>query len=212
MTDETNADIARLREIAEEGRRLPLLGGRQTILWGSAILLATVLHGAITARLLPLPAMAIALVWFSAMVVAAVLSHTRLTIGDAQMTGIDLGNRLQRAVWQIGGSFLGLTAFAIFTFAMFRLETESSASGFALFALMPALTFGVYAIALRVAAEASGLDRLKPFALLSLGFGAVSILLAGSLLQFVATAIGIVIVAIIPGRIMLALEQPAQRA
>jgi hypothetical protein len=72
---------------------------------------------------------------------------------------------------------------------------------------MPALTFGVYAIALATSAEVAALDLLKRFAFLSLAFVPITILLAGSYWQFAAVALGIALVSIVPGHIMLAAER-----
>ena len=63
------------------------------------------------------------------------------------------------------------------------------------------------AIALAASAEVSGFHRLKRYAVVSLLFVPVTILLAGSAWQFAAVALGIVLVSIVPGHLMLAAER-----
>ena len=43
-------DLRMMRELAEEGRNRPLLGGREFVLFGCAIALASLLHAAILER------------------------------------------------------------------------------------------------------------------------------------------------------------------
>ncbi len=206
MNDDAIADLARLRMIAEEGRRLPLMGGRHLILWGSVISLATLLHGAIFTRILPLPPISVALIWFGLTCLAALLGQSSWMLANKQRLGHDIGNRIERSVWQAGGLFLGLSAAMIFLHGYWLLKLHDTIQGFVLFEMMPAITFGVYAIAMRVSAEISALDWLKPVAWLSIAMACISILLAGSAWQFLVTAMGVVCVSILPGLKLLALE------
>jgi hypothetical protein len=206
MTDDAIADLARLRTIAEEGRRLPLMGGRHLILWGSVIALATVLHGAVFTQILPLPAVSVAFIWFGLTGMAGLLGRSGWLRGGKKRLRHDVGNRTERAVWQVGGVFLGLTAFMILLHGYWVLNLQNMTHGFALFEMMPALTFGVYAIALRVSAEVAALDTLKPFAWISVAMAGVSILLAGTAWQFPVTALGVICVSILPGLKLCALE------
>lgn len=206
MTEEALADLARLRDIAEQGRRLPLMGGRHLILWGGVVALASFLHFAVFAQILPWPAVSVAVIWFGLTGLAAIISRMPIIHGGAKRARTDVGNRVERAVWQAGGAFLGLSAIAIFAHGYLTLHQDHTALGFALFQMMPALTFGVYAIAMRVSAEIAELQEFKPFAWISLLMAALTIILAGSLWQFVATVIGVITVSIIPGLKLLRIE------
>lgn len=204
MSGTTVEDIARLRAIAEEGRAKPLLGGRQMILWGSLVIVALLAQWAITTRMLPLPMMAIAAVWFGVMGLGAIVGRLAAFYpGEADMPQ-DIANRIERAVWQMGGAFLGVVAVSIFAVALYHVQMAGSSGRFILFALMPPISFGVYAIALRTTAEAAAMPALKPYAGLSLVMVAVTTLLAGTIWQFPVSAAGIFLVAILPGRMMLA--------
>lgn len=207
MTEDTLADLARLRAIAEEGRRMPLLGGRHLILWGAVVALASSLHGALVADLLPLPMIAAAFFWFGLTAAAAFIGRSLPMIRHMRGAGNDVGNRVERSVWQMGGALLWLTGLGILAAAYWHLHQTGKPDLFLLFTMMPPLTFGVYAIALRVSAEAASLPQLKPYALISLGFVPVTLLLAGSVWQFGAMAVGVLLVSVLPGRMMLALEK-----
>ncbi|MEQ1508766.1 MAG: hypothetical protein ABL909_00015 [Sphingopyxis sp.] len=200
------ADLARLRAIAEQGRRLPLLGGRIMILWGAVIALASALHGAVVAHILPWPMASAGLIWFGLMGLAAVFSRWLHTPASASRSMNDIGNRVEKSVWQMGGGLLWLSSLAILGAAYLSLYQSGSSSLFLVFTMMPAIMFGVYAIALRVAAEVASLDQLKPFALLSLALAPVTILLANTPWQFVVMGVGVLIVSILPGHILIQLE------
>ena len=110
MNDLTRDDLAQLRAIAEDGRRMPLLGGRILILWGVAIAVASLFQWAVIQCILPLPAISLAVGWFAICGGAWALSHLsffRKRIGKG-------GNAVERTAWQFAGGFLGLTATALF--------------------------------------------------------------------------------------------------
>jgi hypothetical protein len=207
MTEDAIADLARLREIAEEGRRLPLLGGRHMILWGSAVIIALLLNWAVVTRFFALPSISLSIIWFVLMVGAAIIGSLPNFDKGQRRLAMDVGNMVERSVWQFGGSFMGIISISIFALAMFQLQKNDDPSRFMLFALIPPISFGVHAIALRTAAVVSTLDALKPYSLISLAFVALTTLLAGSHWQFPVATFGIFLVAILPGCLLIALEK-----
>jgi hypothetical protein len=209
MTDEALKDLSRLRQIAEEGRRLPLLGGRHMILWGTAVMVALLLHWAVATRLLAWPMISLAFIWFGLTGLAAVVGRLPLMGTKKVAQAGDIGNRIEQTVWQYGGSVLGLVSVSIFLLSMFKQSQTGSTTFFLLFTLMPPISFAVYAIALRTTAEAAELPALKSYGLIALLFVPVTILLAGTSWQMLAAALGIFIVAILPGRMLIALEKGA---
>ena len=210
MTEDPIADLAQLRALAEEGRRMPLLGGRHMILWGCAIMSAALLHWGVVTQLLPWPMMSLAFIWFGLTGAAGLLSGSRFVLRPQHRESRDLGNRVERVIWQFGGAFLGIVSISIFVSAVIAEQQSGSTQRFIFFALMPPISFGVYAIALRTTAEAAAQNMLKPYALASLFFAALTVLLAGSAWQMPATALGIFVVAILPGRRMLKEERAQQ--
>jgi hypothetical protein len=211
MTNNPAEDLARLRAIAEDGRRMPLLGGRALIMWGVTIALASALHGLVAARLLPLPMISIAVIWFGSTGLTGLIVRVKMRGKTARGQGNDMGNRIERGVWQTGGAIFWLTAIAILITANIQLNRTGNPQLFILFGMFPTLMFGVYAIALRVSAEVAGFDELKRYSLISLVFVPVSTVLIGSLWQFAALALGALIVSIMPGRLLIAREDAVRR-
>jgi hypothetical protein len=216
MKDDTRADdpltdLARLRAIAEEGRIRPSLGGRHLILWGCVIAVASLLHALIVNGTFALPPIGIAVVWFGLAGAAALVSNGALFNEAKHAQPGDIANRMERGIWGVGGAFFGVITVGIFARAFIALQNDGDSSLFELFALMPAITFGVYAIILRASAEATSFDKLKLYSWLSLVFVGISVLLIGHIAQFVTTAIGAVLVSVLPGRLLLRLERGAAR-
>ncbi len=202
----TQEDLARLREIAESGRRMPLLGGRHMVIWGSAVAVASVAHGAIATGIVQLPPISIAVAWFGITTLAAIITRLPMFANSYKHDANDTGNRIERAVWQVGGAFLGLSALAIFTLAMVMVQKDGDASYFSYFAMMPTLTFGVYAIILRAAAETSGVRLLRSASWIALVFAVGCILLIGQPSQYILSALGAILVSVLPGLHLIKLE------
>ena len=214
MTDdmqaqEALADLSRLRAIAEEGQRRPLLGGRHLVLWGGVVAVASLLHAAIVSGTMLVPPIAIAIVWFGLTGAAAVISYSKAFARTKRARPHDASNSIERSIWAVGGAFFGLITVGIFVRAFFTLQLDGDPRLFELFALMPAITFGVYAIILRASAEAAKLDQLTLYSWLSLAFVVISVILIGHIGQFFATAVGAILVPVLPGRLLLKLESDA---
>jgi hypothetical protein len=188
--DMRNEELARLRAIAEEGRHAPLLGGRHLILWGSAMTVALLINWAVVERHLPWPGYVLAFSWFGIAFLAWVASVS-LGRHEADRKGaLTTGNRTERAVWILAGGFLTLLAVAIFVRALL----VGGAEAWRLFQMMPPAGFGAYAVAIGASATA-GHDRgALPFAWAALAFCAVTTLLAGTSVQYLAAAVGLLLV------------------
>lgn len=202
------ADIARLRAIAEEGRHLPLLGGRYYILWGATLALAMVLNAAVVLRWLAWPAMSLAWLWFGLTGLAAIISRLpgfKKPSVRARGQGT-LSNRVERAAWNIGGALLGASALTIFVRGWLVFVQTGDAGGYALFAMMLPLTFAVYAIILRILAEVAAIVQMRSFALLSALVSLASIASAGTIWQLAIGFVGIILVVIIPGIVLTRIE------
>lgn len=184
-------DLRMMRELAEEGRNRPLLGGREFVLFGCAIAFASLLHAAILHRLLPLPPMALAVVWFAAMMIAVILSRF-MRSGEAKPT---TANRVEKEVWRAGGYVIGALALSILANALMG----QTPRGFFLFTLLPPVVFGVYAIAMAASSAAARDTTLRKYAVLSFAFLVLTTLLAGSPAQYLAMAVGALLVSIVPG-------------
>ena len=192
------SDLAALRMLAEQGRDRPLLGGREFVVFGLAIALASAIHGAIVADWLPLPPASLAIVWF--VVIGGAVFATRMT--RAGKTAIGVANRVEWEVWRAGGWVLGVLAIGILAHAML-----TGVEGYRLFALMPPVTFGVYAIALAASSAAARADYLRPYAALSVVFLALTVMLASTVWLYWTAAVGALVVSVLPGLALLRRER-----
>lgn len=207
QTHQAFDELTRLRDIAEEGRRLPLASGRYLILWGWAVSAALTAQWVITMGWLPWPPSTIALTWPAIMLGAATLTRHRMFSAAGLKGQASVGARVERTMWLFGGGFLAMAPVCTLLAAFVELETRGTTHALAWLAAMPALTFGVYAIALAASSEIAAMPPLKRYAGLSLCFVPVTLLLAGSVWQIPAVALGIVLVSVVPGTRMLAAER-----
>ncbi len=202
--DMPHEDLARLRAIAEEGRAAPLLGGRHLILWGGAMTAALLINWAVIQRILSWPGYSLAISWFGITLLAWIGS---LLLGRKE-TGkpgeFTIGNKIERAVWTNVGAFLTILAVGLFA----RASLAGDSDAWALFAIMPPVAFGAYALALTATAVASGGGRL--YAWLSLGFAAATTILIGDASQYLAAAAGVALVTISSGVGQLRAERRAE--
>ena len=203
----TLEEITRLRDIAEEGRRLPLASGRYLILGGYAVTAALAAQWIVTLGWLRLPPATLMLTWPAIMLGAGLIARHRVFAPGRAKGHTSLGARVERTVWLFGGGFLTLAPVSALLAAWIEPETKGSGHILALLTAMPALTFGVYAIALAASAEIAAMPRLKRYAWVSLLFVPVTLLLAGSIWQLAAVALGILLVSVLPGTVMLAAER-----
>ena len=196
-------DLRIMRELAEEGRNRPLLGGRDFVIFGVAIAIASLLHAALMHGLLAWPPMALAVIWFGTMMLAVILAGI-MRSGSARPT---TANRVEMEVWRAGGSVIGTLALSIFAYAMLTLNQAGSDTGFFLFTLLPPVVFGVYAIAMAASSAAARDPTLRGYAIMSIALLVATTLLAGSPTQYLVMAVGAVLVSIIPGIVLLRRER-----
>ena len=187
-------DLSRLRAIAEECRRTPLLGGWHLILWGCAMSLALLIDWAVLRRILPLPGEALAISWFG-IVAAAWAGSILLGRSKASEPGaFSVGNRVERAVWMTAGAFLFVLSAAL----VGRASLGGERADWSLLAIMSPAMFGAYAIALQASAVAGGTGA-RPFVVVSLAFAAATGFMIGDPNQSLLAAAGVALVSIPAG-------------
>ncbi len=199
------ADLAFVREVAESGRAIPLYGGRFLVLWGGTVALATVINWLIATQTLPVSFWGIPMAWFGLSGLAFLISmgfKSRLVRTTEAAT---IGNRVERAVWQMAGLF-----FFIFFFGLVALSVVQKLTGaspdmaiYSLFALSAPITFGVYAIAMTATAAAADHRLLKISARVALGFLFLTLISMNQAYQLLISATGIVFAVVVPGLLML---------
>lgn len=195
-------DLARLREIAEEGRQRPLLGGPSLIIWGCAIAAASLLHWAIMRDLISIPAWSVSAMWFGLMFGAALLAGVFQSRSASDPASLSTANRVSRAVWQMAGAFLATLSIGLVAHATLGSQVRGN-SAWLLLSVMPPATFGVYGIALAATAVSGEARWLMRYAWGSLAFTVATAYLVGSEAQFAVQAIGAVAVSVMPGLRML---------
>jgi len=198
-------DLAFVRQVAESGRTTPLLGGRFLVLWGCTVALATVINWLIATRVLPVSVWGIPIAWFGLTGIAFLISmgfKSRLSRTTGAAT---IGNRVERAVWQMAGLF-----FSIFFFGLAALPIVQKLMGgttdvafYRLFSLFPPITFGVYAIAISATAAAADHRLLRVSAWVALGFLFLTLIAMNQSYQLLISATGIIFVLVVPGLFML---------
>ena len=201
-------DLRMMRELAEEGRTRPLLSGSHLLLFGAAIALASILHGLVMARYIAWPPFALPIIWLGLMMTAVVLSRLRRFARPECAPSI--GNRVEQAVWQAGGAFLGVVSISTLALAYLRLDQTGDANTFFLMSMIAPITFGVYATALAASAAAGRVDALRPYAALSMVFVVATALTAGTVVQFAVMALGALLVSVLPGLMLLKRERAAR--
>lgn len=202
-------DIKTARALAEAGRRAPLLGGEDYVVWGLAVAAALLVNGGIVVRVLALPEWAIPISWFALMGAAGLISSRLRAKNRARAGAAGIGNTVSSAVWRAAGLFLGVFALTLFA-AGLASPFDPGASGAdrgrwiaAGFALFTPASFGVYAIAMEASAAAAQARWLRTFSRLSFAAMAATIVTAGSPLQFIVAAAGVVVVLVLPGVLMM---------
>ena len=201
-------DLRMMRELAEEGRTRPLLSGRHLILFGGAIALASLLHGLVMLGRIDWSPNALPIIWLGLIVPAMVVS--KLWRSTAMESGLSLGHKVEQAVWQAGGAFLGVVSISTLALAYLRLEQTGDGVTFYLMSMIAPITFGVYATALAASAAAGRMAALRPFAALSMAFVVATALTAGSAVQFAVMAAGAILVSVLPGLMLLKRERPVR--
>lgn len=188
----TGDDLVRLRTIAEEGRHAPLLGGWHLILWGVAMTIALLINWAVLERHLPWPGYSLAISWFGLVILAwigSALIHARQ---EGLPGALSVGNQVARTVWLFAGGFLLVLSLGLFARGM----ALGGADAWGLYAVMPPVGFGVYAIAISASGMAAADARARVYAWLSLGFAAITAVLIGRSLLYPATAAGVLLISI----------------
>ena len=197
-------DLRMMRELAEEGRNRPLLSGRHLVLFGAAIALASLLHGLVMLRVLQWTPNALPLIWLGLIVPAIVISKLWRS-GEAHWQP-SLGHKVEQAVWQAGGAFLGIISASTLALAYLRLERDGETVTFYLMSMIAPVTFGVYATALAASAAAGRVAALRPFAALSIAFVVATALTAGTAMQFAVMGAGVLLVSVVPGFMLIKRE------
>lgn len=195
-------DIAYIRALAEEGRNTPVLGGRILIVAGGAFGLASLIHYGIDSGLIAAEPAAYNYVWLGALVLffiglIGVKSKIRGRPGARSAV-----NRAVGAGWM--GVGLGIFVMAL-SMAVLSYKLQSEVPTY----LFPSLIFALYGAGWAVSATMSG-QTWQWWLAIGGWVGAPAIAsLIGTPLLWLGYAAGLVLLALIPGLILVR-QEPAE--
>jgi len=102
MTNETiNAEITRMRELAEEGRNAPLTGGNIGLWWGGLTSLMLLTHWATVTDRMPWPIQYIGLGWIAYMVIGNIGTAILVKKINRNPDSNALSNQVASAAWMM---------------------------------------------------------------------------------------------------------------
>lgn len=192
-------DIAFMRALAEEGTRVPLLGGGITLAAGLIFGAASVLHWLIAEGILKVSPWALMIDWIGSGIIFGIVCSLLIRRGNAQPGASASINRATGSVWSAVG-------FAIFTMFLALMAMAWITRNPAIFNLFPVLILALYGAAWTVAADLSGQLWIRIVALASFAAAVIMALLATSSFLMLAYAAALLLLAALPGYILLRRE------
>lgn len=201
MTD--HSDLTYLREIAQSGERAPLLSGRFFVWWGTLAGIALIAHWAALTGRLPLEPNQVGFIWLVYGLVGMTGSFfLRKSLKNKPGAG-SAGNRGDRAVWTaMAASILAYTLGTVFAFAMGRIDV-------AIFDTIPLLALSAYGIAFRTIGRLGGPDWMPLMAIFAWLAAGIGMFFVGTPAIYLFAAAATVVVALIPGFLLLSAEPAA---
>jgi hypothetical protein len=193
-------DLAYARNLAEEGRHAPLIGGAFLVLFGALLAIAWTTHwAAITGQFGAWLSLNPGLVWVGFGVAAGVGGPWVSASVRKKAGGTAIGNRTDRAVWQAGSGAIFAVVVGTLLAAILRGEHHAPDA-------IMAASFGFYGIALSTTAAIAGIRWLGGFSLLAFGFSGVLWAFNSEPWAYLLAAFAAVLVLIVPGIIIMRQE------
>lgn len=197
----TAADIAFIRDLAEQGRNTAPLNGPFLIAASVIFGLANLGQWALTAGLFEVSPWAPLWLWVGAGVVFGLSLFVLIRRHNTKPGANTLVNKSIGASWTAVG-------FGIFSLWLAFMGVGFKTGDWALMWAMPSLVFSAYGSAWFVAGEMTGRRWMKGIALLSYGGAAALGLFVGDAAIYLMFTVLLVVVALIPG-IVLTRQEPA---
>ena len=204
MADVTRDDVAFIREVTEAARNAPLLGGRFLLMWGTLLFVAYLAHwGVVTGHLGTPSDAALGVIWGGFGALGGIGTAIMAPVLNRKPGRNAFGNRVDMAVWNGAG-------FALFAYAGTAMLAAAlgRVSYVAVDLIMP-VAFGLYGTAFLATAAASGQAWLRGFAVGAYVAAAGSVWLSGGPAQYLWGAFAALLVAALPGFLLLRREPPA---
>ncbi len=190
--DQILDDLKYAREIAEDGKYAPLLGGRIGLMWGCLLIPALLITGLTYMGKLNLGEEATGFVWMAFGVIGGIMTFI-LGRTLASKPGVNsVGNQVEQATW---------TASALLLFGLALSIAYAVGMGgkpIWLFDIIMAVAFGTYALNYYVLAKISGDKGLYIPMFISFGLMIFIIAFLGQPFIYLVAAGGIIFTVIIP--------------
>lgn len=192
-------DIAFMRALAEEGTQVPLLGGGISLAAGLIFAAASVVHWAVVQDVLQVPEWTLMIIWIGAGTIFGVICNLLIRRSNAQPGASSSVNKATGSAW----SAVGFAIFAMFL-ALFAMVWATKNG--AIFNVFPVLILALYGAAWSVAADLSGRFWIRIVSLGSFAAAVIMGLLAVSPYLMLAYAAALLLLAALPGFILLRQE------
>ena len=192
MSAELEADIAYLKNIAEQGQKAPLQGGEHGVIWGGMFTASALYAYAVLTGHVSLDPWTIAIAFLIPIPVGVLL-----TLNLARSSaGLSFGNKTSAAAWTAVGITIGvLYLFAITAKALGFLNLSETV----VMGSLQVTLFALYAVAYSTTAQVAQDRRLYLFAGTAVAASLGSLSTIGTYDIFLVMAAGIFCSAVVPG-------------
>lgn len=193
-----NDDLRMLRELAEEGRKLPLQGGAYLAWWGAVTSIGWALHYLLVTGQIDGAPSTLGWMWAGVWVFgyAGHLLLPRFVAAEAQTAGT-AANHLQAAIWRYAGAVL------VTFFLALALQSVLQGEASPQFQYSLSLVYAVYAIALATTGAISGNTVLQRAGLAAIAALAVLTLFSSSAAVWLAASAAVLLTMFIPGVLLM---------
>jgi len=192
VSAELEADIAYLKNIAEQGQKAPLQGGEHGVIWGGMFTASALYAYAVLTGHVPFEPWTIAVAFLIPIPVGVLL-----TLNLARSSGgLSFGNKTSAAAWTAVGITIGvLYLFAITAKALGFLNLSETV----VMGSLQVTLFALYAVAYSATAQVAQDRRLYFFAGTAVAASLGSLFAIGTYEIFLVMAAGIFCSAVVPG-------------
>ncbi|HYD89679.1 MAG TPA: hypothetical protein VEA80_19515 [Vitreimonas sp.] len=200
--EELLQDLAYARNLAEEGRNAPLIGGAYFIMFGVLLAICYGLQWAVLVQALPFDGRGIGLVWMgfgAAAMIGSALISKRVR---AMPGGAAIPNRVDRSIWHA-------VTIAILTVVAGTVLRAMLLSDFTAPDSIVAAGFGLYGVALYATATIGGHTWLRTFAILAWSVSGTLWFFLHEPWTYLFAAVASLVVLSVPGLIMVRREPTA---
>jgi len=203
MTETDQDDLSYVREMTEAGRNAPLLGGRFYVFFGALVTVAYTAQFLILSGRLGTGPETLGYLWISFAILVGVGMPLLLRSLKNKPGRGAVNNRVESVVWTTGG-------FCLFAYGVGTVIAQVAFGASALaWDFMAAVAFAAYGTGLMTTGTIAGIGWMRIPAVTAIGLVGVVPMLAGSPQLYAVGALGVFLVAFVPGVILMMGEPKA---